>query len=119
MEVILEEPGKVAEGEQTNVAELEKEEISQPESAPTVIMTVGDGSAQPGHTLVEMGVTLVSSSTAGQHIPSERVKVKIEYPKNWKKDRHMKDGDIKDVSPEVAAQFVALGIASIVEQPAE
>lgn len=114
MEKVIEGDVNISEEiEKTKVAELEKEEVSQTESKPTIIMTVGDGSTQPGHNMVEIGVAMVSSATAGQHSPSPRVKVKIEYPKGWKKDKHFKDGDIKDIAPEIADQFVALGIASI------
>lgn len=94
---------------------LEKSEVSLPESKPTVIMTMGDGSPQPGHNMTVMTAGLTSASSAGQHAPSPRVNVKIEYPKNWKRDRHFKDGDIKEVAPETADQFIQMGIATIVE----
>lgn len=45
---------------------------------------------------------------------SSLVKVRIKYPDDWKRDKFFKDGDIKEVSPETAATFVEIGIATIV-----
>lgn len=105
------------EQEQTEtVAELEKTDVSATGSRSTVIMTVGDGSAQPDHNTVVMTTGFTSSASAGQHEPSARVKVKIEYPKGWKGAKHFVDGSIREVAPETAAQFVQIGIASIVKQ---
>lgn len=98
------------------VAELVRTEVSKVESKTNHIMTVGDGSAQPGHNLVEMTVGFTSPASAGQHKPSPRVKVKIEYPKGWKGIKHLPDGAVREVAPETAEQFVQLGIASIVNQ---
>lgn len=97
------------------VGEMEKTEVSTTENKSNVIMTVGDGSAQPGHNMTAMTVGLTSASSAGQHAPSPRVTVRIEYPKGWKGSRHFKEGDVKEVAPETAEQFVQLGIASIVD----
>jgi len=41
------------------------------------------------------------------------VKVLIKYPIDWKKDKFFKDGDIKEVSPETAATFMEIGIATL------
>jgi hypothetical protein len=49
---------------------------------------------------------------------SPLVKVLIKYPDEWKKDKFFKDGDIKEVSPETAATFVEIGIATMVEEAA-
>lgn len=102
--------------EQKVIAEIKKEEVSNTESTSNVIMTVGDGSAQPGQNMTQITASLVSPASAGQHAPSARVKVKISYPKGYKKDKHFFDGDIKEVAPETAEQFVDAGIATIVEQ---
>lgn len=102
--------------EVTAIAELEKTDISNTGSNSNTIMTVGDGSAQPGHNLTTMTVQLTSPASAGQHDPSPRVKIKIEYPKGWKGSKHFKDGDIKEVAPETANQFIHQGIASVVDQ---
>lgn len=111
-----EQQPETAEGQIEKVAELEKTEVSSTESKSNVIMTVGDGSAQPGHNMTAMTVGLTSSASAGQHEPSPRVTVKIEYPKGWKGSKHFRDGDVKEVAPETADQFIQLGIASIVDQ---
>lgn len=117
MEVLLdEEKQEVAlEGQIEKIGELEKSDVSTTESKSNVIMTVGDGSAQPGHNMTAMTVGLISAPSAGQHKPSPRVKVKIEYPKSFKGSKHFRDGEIKEVAPETADQFVQLGIASIVD----
>ena len=74
-----------------------------------------------GHNLTT--TTVVMTSPAATVTPgSPLVKVLIKYPADWKKDKFFKDGDIKEVSPETAATFVEIGIATIVdgdEQPAE
>lgn len=102
-------------GQIEKVGEMEKANVSSTESKSNVIMTVGDGSAQAGHNMTAMTVGLRSSSSAGQHKPSPRVMVKIEYPKGWKGAKHFKEGEVKEVAPETAEQFVQLGIASIVD----
>lgn len=101
------------------ITELEKSEVSQPESKSTVIMTVGDGSSQPGQNMTETTVALVSPPSSGQHAPSPRVKIKISYPKGYKKEKHFFDGDVKEVAPETADQFIQAGIATIVEEVKE
>lgn len=119
MEVLLneeEKPDQTEGAEVEKVAELEKTEVSNTESKGNVLMTVGDGSTQPGHNMEAMTVGLTSSASAGQHSPSPRVKVKIEFPKGWKGSNHFVDGSIREVAPETAKQFVQLGIASIVNQ---
>lgn len=98
------------------VTELEKEQVSKTESKTNVIMTVGDGSAVPGQNMTAMTVAVTSSASAGQHKPSPRVRIKIEYPKGWKGVKHFADGSIRDVAPETADQFIQLGMASIVKQ---
>lgn len=50
---------------------------------------------------------------------SPLVKVLIKYPADWKKDKFFKDGDIKEVSPEAAATFVEIAIATIVDDTNE
>lgn len=100
--------------ETTVVGELERTELSQTESKPNIIMTIGDGSPQPGHNMTVMAAGLTSASNAGQHAPSPRVKVVIKYPGTWKKEKHFKDGDTREIAPETAAQFVQLGFAIIV-----
>lgn len=102
--------------ESTIIAELEKTEISMPDNKSNTIMTVGDGSAQPGHNLTTMRVQLTSPASAGQHEPSPRVKVKIQYPKGFKGTKHFVDESIREVALETAEQFVAAGIASIIEK---
>lgn len=118
MEVLLDEEQKqeaAPEGEVEKIGELEKSDVSTTESKSNVIMTVGDGSAQPGQNMTTMTVGLISAPSAGQHKPSPRITVKIDYPKGWKGAKHFRDGDIKEVAPETADQFVQLGIASIVD----
>jgi hypothetical protein len=44
---------------------------------------------------------------------SPLVKVLIKYPTDWKKDKFFKNGDVKEVSPEAAATFVEIGIATM------
>lgn len=114
------ESGLIEEVKETSsIGELEKTEVSQTESKPNVIMTVGDGSPQPGHNMTVMTAGLTSAPHAGQHAPSARVTVKIKYPGNWKKEKHFRDGDIKEIAPETADQFVQMGFATIVEAEKE
>ncbi|MES2004335.1 MAG: hypothetical protein V4450_07425 [Bacteroidota bacterium] len=44
------------------------------------------------------------------------MKVKIQYPSDWTKDRFFKDGDVKEVAPETAKTFIEIGIATEVEE---
>lgn len=65
-----------------------------------------------GHNLITS--TVVVTSPAATVTPgSPLVKVLIKYPADWKKDKFFKDGDIKEVSPETAATFVEIGIATM------
>lgn len=98
---------------------LDKEEVSRTESQVTTLMTVGDDSPRPGQNTVSATVSVVSAATAGQHVSDGVVYVLIKYPAGWKKDRHFKDGDIKETSAESAAHFVKAGFATIVEKPKE
>jgi hypothetical protein len=71
-----------------------------------------------GHNLTTS--TVVINSPAATVTPgSPLVKVLIKYPSDWKKDKFFKDGDIKEVSPETAATFVEIGIATMVDQANE
>lgn len=99
-----------------SVGELEKEEVSQSKSAVNTIMMVGGDEPQAGHNVTVSTVSMISAATDGQHAPSERVKVLIEYPKNWKKQRHFKDGDVKEIAPETADQFIKAGFATLVKE---
>lgn len=120
MNELLDEKEKLQEeasekSDATALGKMESTAVSQAESNSNIIMTVGDGSPQPGHNMTVMTAGLTSSPNAGQHAPSARVSVKIKYPPNWKKDKHFKDGDIKVVAPETADQFIQAGIATIVD----
>jgi len=110
-----------AQGETTvDVPPIQTETISKPESNVLPLIISGGNEELPGRHTVIATVSMASPANAGQHAPSSRVSVKIEYPKNWKKDRHFKDGDIKVVAPETAKQFIAMGIATMFdEQKAE
>lgn len=60
--------------------------------------------------------TVIMTSPAATVTPgSPLVKVLIKYPADWKKDKFFKDGDVKEVSPETAATFVEIGIATMVD----
>lgn len=68
-----------------------------------------------GHNLTTS--TVVVTSPASTITPgSPLVKVLIKYPDDWKKDKFFKDGDIKEVSPETAATFVEIGIATMINK---
>jgi hypothetical protein len=99
------EPGKV-----------EAEDISRTQSTERVLMTLGNGEELPGRNTVQSTVSIISPASVGRHIPSGRVLVKIEYPRSWKKDKHFKDGDIKEVAKETADQFIKAGFAGLVEE---
>lgn len=93
----------------------DKTEISDKGPAPTVIMTVGE--QRPGHNLTEVSTSMVSLASAGSHPPDNNlVKVKIEYPKNWKKEKFYKDGHIREVSQESANTFIEIGIAKLIDK---
>lgn len=67
-----------------------------------------------GHNLTSSTVVVnmpVPTVTPG----SPLVKVLVKYPTDWKKDKFFKDGDIAEVSPESAATFVEIGIATMVD----
>jgi hypothetical protein len=71
-----------------------------------------------GHNLTTS--TVVVTSPAATITPgSPLVKVLIKYPTDWKKDKFFKDGDIKEVSPEAAATFIEIGIASMHDETNE
>lgn len=98
------------------VTTLEKEEISEPESKVNTVMTIGSDEPVPGQNTTVSTVSLVSPASVGRHSSAGTVAVKIAYPKGWKKDKHFKDGDIKEVAPETADQFIKAGYASVVEK---
>jgi hypothetical protein len=71
-----------------------------------------------GHNLITS--TVVVTSPAATVTPgSPLVKVLIKYPADWKKDKFFKDGDVKEVSPETAATFVEIGIATMADETNE
>ncbi len=63
--------------------------------------------------MVEHSVSIASPEQA---FPKNTVTVKINYPKTWKRERYFKDGDLKEVSQEVADQFIAQGFATLVKE---
>ena len=74
------------------------------------IMTSGE---QPeGHNLVITSVSVSTQSSPAELHPN-LIKVLIQYPENWEKDKFLKDGDVKLCSQEIADQFVNLGIGTI------
>jgi hypothetical protein len=79
----------------------------------TEIMTVGSNENRAGHNLVEYSTTFISASIAGVAPTSDTVKVIILYPDKYKKQKYFKNGDVKEVSKEVAEQFIGMGIASL------
>lgn len=92
----------------------DKQEISDAGSGSTVVMTIGK--ERLGHNLVEATTGIISPATAAAHNPQNNLlKVKIEYPKSWKKEKFYRDGDIKEVSRESANTFIEIGIAKLVE----
>lgn len=90
--------------------------VSNPGSAVLPLMTMGGSEQMPGRNTITTTVSILSSATDGQHEPSARVKVKIKYPKDWKRPKHLKDGDVKEVAPETADQFIKMGFASLVNE---
>lgn len=58
----------------------------------------------------------VSMVIGGQHKQehSKLTKVLIQYPGDWKKAKHFKDGDIRNVAIETANQFVQSGFGTII-----
>lgn len=67
-----------------------------------------------GHNLTVSTVEInMPAPTAAAGSPL--VKVLIKYPADWKKEKFFKDGDIKEVSPETAATFVEIGIATMAD----
>jgi hypothetical protein len=99
-----------------DIADLEKTEASKAESTVNTIMTIESDQPQAGQNTSTASVVLLSSATDGQHAPSGRVKVLIKYPKDWKTPKHLRDGDIKDIAPETAAQFIKAGFATLVKE---
>lgn len=97
------------------VAEIEKTEISQPESKVNTIMTIGADVPRPGQNTTVSTVSL-QTSTAPSSMPSPKTKVLVKYPDKWKKDKLLKDGETYSVAPETAAAFVQMGIATVVKE---
>ncbi len=75
------------------------------------IQTIGENSSSLN--VVTMSLEIGHSSTYKSI--SKKVKVKIEYPKDWKNPKFMADGDIKEVSEDTAQTFVELGIGTIIK----
>lgn len=98
------------------VPPVETETASRTYSTETTLMTLGASGDLPGRNTIQSTVSMVSPSSAGRHVPNDRVSVKIEYPKSWKKERHFKDGDIKEVAKETADQFIKAGFATMVNE---
>lgn len=90
-------------------------EDNGPPTAGRVIMTIGED--RPGHNLVQASVGIISPATARQQQPDTNlVLVKIKYPDKYGKQKLYKDGFETEVSRESANQFVAAGIATIIER---
>ena len=70
------------------------------------------------HTNLSATSTLISSSSVAigsNKQEKNTVSVVIEYPEDYKLVKHFKNGDIKEVSKEVAESFVKRGIAKYAE----
>jgi len=80
----------------------------------TKIMTIGEQA--DGHNMVISSVGFVTETTAPVDLHPGLVKVLIEYPADWNKQRFFNDGEEKFMSQESADQFVELGIATIVKE---
>ena len=93
----------------------DKTEISDKGNGSTTIMTVGED--RPGHNLVEATTKVVSSASSGRPVADNSlVKIVIEYPKKWQKEKFYKDGDIREVSRESANTFIEIGIAKLIDK---
>lgn len=99
--------------EETPAVQIDAVVADRPEQT---LMTIGSDEPLPGH-----NTTLHSVSIAmAQETPEQkRAKVQIKYPDNWKKEKFLKDGDIKHVAPETAAEFVRQKIGTIIQDKAE
>jgi len=95
--------------------EVQKQELSQTESTVTKIMTVGGDEPRPGQNTTISTVSL-RTSTAQEQPAAKTVRVHIEYPKNWKRPKHLTDGQTYVVSPESAEQFVKEGFATLIKE---
>lgn len=73
----------------------------------------------PGDHNLTVSTVVVTSPAATITPGSPLVKVLIKYPADWKKDKFFKDGDVKEVSPEAAATFVEIGIATMYDEANE
>lgn len=51
-----------------------------------------------------------TGETGKPYFINERVKVKIEYPKDYKKTKHYKDGDVVELHPLTADAFIEKGV---------
>lgn len=56
-----------------------------------------------------------TTEEAKAYFLKDKVKVKILYPKDYKKTKHFEDGDIVELHELTAETFVKKGIASIVK----
>lgn len=120
----------IEEKTEQNEAGTEQEPISNVETCrPSQEEVDGEGSeasaaVAPGPRLITgsagaSNMTIHSvefASTQRPVAPKNTVTVKISYPKDWKKYRAFKDGDIREVAKETADQFVSQGIAKLVKE---
>lgn len=105
---------EVEKPEETIVGTVDIQKVSSTEPKVTTLMTIGSDQPQPGQNTETATVKIEQPSKIIAQ--SGRIKVLIEYPKGWKKEKHFKDGDIKETSPESADQFVKAGFATLVKE---
>jgi hypothetical protein len=88
------------------------EKASDSDSQENIVST---GEQSPAHEISSITVETSSNESATTYIDQHLVKIEISYPKDYKSHKFLSDGDVKEVSKEVADAFVQMGIAKIVK----
>lgn len=74
-----------------------------------------DSSISEDLTIAVSEVQYISEKGVPPSADPSLVKVRISYPKDYEGPKHMKDGEVKEVSKEVAQLFIDRKIAKLVK----
>jgi len=83
----------------------------------TKIMTIGEN--PEGHNMETHTVRVSTSAVSlgkAYSANSKLVKVLINYPEGWTKDKFFKNGEIREMAPETANTFIEIGIATLTKE---
>lgn len=93
------------------------QEVEKPEESTASGVTIEGPRPLVGSAGSNMTIHSVEFAKSNSRpVPKNTVTIVVNYPKDWKKYRAFKNGDVREVGKEAAEHFIKQGIAKLVNE---